>query len=86
MAKFLVTGGAGFIGSHLCEYFIEKGYDIFCMDNLITGSLDNISHLFKLKEFVFINQDVTNYIHIPGKIDYVLHCFRVVHCQSRTRF
>ncbi|MCL4479192.1 MAG: SDR family oxidoreductase [Deltaproteobacteria bacterium] len=69
----VITGGAGFIGSHLCEYFIEKGYDVFCMDNLITGSLDNISHLFKLKEFVFINQDVTNYIHIPGKIDYVLH-------------
>ncbi len=71
--RIVITGGAGFIGSHLCEYFIEKGYDVFCMDNLITGSLDNISHLFKLKEFVFINQDVTNYIHIPGKIDYVLH-------------
>jgi len=71
--RIVITGGAGFIGSHLCEYFLDKAYDVFCVDNLITGSLDNISHLFGVKEFVFINHDITNYIHIPGKIDYVLN-------------
>ncbi|MGC8579954.1 MAG: UDP-glucuronic acid decarboxylase family protein [bacterium] len=71
--RVVITGGAGFIGSHLCEYFLERAYDVFCIDNLITGSLDNISHLFKEKEFVFINHDITNYIHIPGRIDYVLN-------------
>ncbi len=71
--KIVITGGAGFIGSHLCEYFLEKSYDVFCVDNLITGSLDNISHLFGIKEFVFMNHDIANYIHIPGKIDYVLN-------------
>jgi dTDP-glucose 4,6-dehydratase len=71
--RIVITGGAGFIGSHLCEYFLDKAYDVFCVDNLITGSLENISHLFGVKEFVFINHDITNYIHIPGKIDYVLN-------------
>lgn len=71
--RVVITGGAGFIGSHLCEYFLDKAYEVFCLDNLITGSLDNISHLFRIKEFVFINQDITNYIHIPGKIDFVLN-------------
>ncbi len=71
--RVVITGGAGFIGSHLCEYFLEKSYDVFCVDNLITGSLDNISHLFGIKEFVFMNHDITNYIHVRGKIDYVLH-------------
>jgi len=71
--KIVITGGAGFIGSHLCEFFLEKGYNVFCIDNLLTGSLENISHLFGLKEFVFMNHDITNYIYVPGKIDYVLH-------------
>ncbi len=71
--KVVITGGAGFIGSHLCEYFLGKSYDVFCVDNLITGSLDNIAHLFGTKEFVFMNHDIANYLHIPGKIDYVLN-------------
>jgi dTDP-glucose 4,6-dehydratase len=71
--KIAITGGAGFIGSHLCEYFLAKSYDVFCIDNLITGSLENISHLFRTKEFVFMNHDIANYIHIPGEIDYVLN-------------
>lgn len=71
--KVVITGGAGFIGSHLCEYFLGKSYDVFCVDNLITGSLDNITHLFGTKEFVFMNHDIANYLHIPGKIDYVLN-------------
>lgn len=69
----VITGGAGFIGSHLCEYFLRKSYDVFCVDNLITGSLDNIAHLFGTKEFVFMNHNIANYLHIPGKIDYVLN-------------
>ncbi len=71
--RVLVTGGAGFIGSHLCEYFINKGFEVICMDNLLTGDIKNIENLFSNENFVFIKQDVTNYIHVPGKIDYVLH-------------
>jgi len=71
--RVLITGGAGFIGSHLCEYFLNKGFDVICMDNLLTGDIKNIEHLFSSENFVFIKQDVTNYIHVPGKIDYVLH-------------
>lgn len=69
----VVTGGAGFIGSHLCEALISKGYKVFCLDNLITGSLENIENLFKEENFVFLKQDVTNFIHIPGKVDIVFH-------------
>lgn len=71
--RILITGGAGFIGSHLCEIFIEKGYSVICIDNLVTGSLKNITHLSKNKNFKFIKQDVTKYINIKGKLDWVFH-------------
>ncbi len=71
--RILITGGAGFLGSHLCDYFINKGYEVLAMDNLITGDIKNIEHLFKLKEFTFYNHDVTKYIHIAGELDYILH-------------
>ena len=74
MAKrVLITGGAGFLGSHLCDRFIKEGYEVIAMDNLITGDLKNIEHLFKLKEFEFYHHDVTKFIHVPGKLDYILH-------------
>lgn len=73
MPKMLITGGAGFVGSHLCDFFIEKEFAVICMDNLLTGSLDNIEHLFGQEGFSFIKQDVTNFIHIPGKLDFILH-------------
>jgi dTDP-glucose 4,6-dehydratase len=69
----LITGGAGFLGSHLCDRFINEGYQVIAMDNLITGDLRNIEHLFKKKEFEFYHHDITKFIHIPGKIDYILH-------------
>jgi dTDP-glucose 4,6-dehydratase len=69
----LITGGAGFIGSHLCERFLAEGYRVVCMDNLITGALANIEHLMGRSDFVFHHQDVTNYIHVPGPVDDVLH-------------
>jgi dTDP-glucose 4,6-dehydratase len=68
-----VTGGAGFIGSHLCERLIEEGYTVVCMDNLITGRIENIKHLLERKEFVFYTYDVTNYIKVEEKVDVVLH-------------
>ena len=71
--RVLITGGAGFLGSHLCERFLQEGYHVIAMDNLITGDLRNIEHLFQLKEFQFYHHDVTNFIHIPGKLDYILH-------------
>jgi len=70
----LITGGAGFIGSHLCEKLLTKGYRVICLDNFITGSLDNIKPLLKDRNFRLDVCNVTNYIDIPGKIDYVLHC------------
>lgn len=74
MAKrILITGAAGFLGSHLCDRFIREGYQVIAMDNLITGDLRNIEHLFKLKEFEFYHHDVTKFIHVPGKLDYILH-------------
>jgi dTDP-glucose 4,6-dehydratase len=75
MAKkvVLITGGAGFIGSHLCERLLKEGFKVICMDNLITGNLENIKPLLKDKNFLFIKHDVTKYIEIKGKIDYVLH-------------
>lgn len=71
--RVLITGAAGFLGSHLCDRFIKEGFDVVGMDNLITGDLKNIEHLFKLKEFEFYHHDVTKFIHVPGSIDYILH-------------
>jgi len=71
--KILVTGGAGFLGSHLCDRFIREGYHVVGMDNLITGDLKNIEHLFKIKEFEFYHHDVSKFLHVPGKLDYILH-------------
>jgi len=71
--RILITGAAGFLGSHLCDRFIKEGYDVLAMDNLITGDLKNIEHLFKLKQFEFYHHDVTKFIHVPGAIDYILH-------------
>jgi dTDP-glucose 4,6-dehydratase len=71
--RILITGAAGFLGSHLCDRFIAEGYEVIGMDNLITGDLKNIEHLFKLKEFEFYHHDVSKFIHVPGKLDYILH-------------
>ncbi|WP_407522484.1 SDR family oxidoreductase [Lacibacter sp. MH-610] len=71
--RILITGAAGFLGSHLCDRFIKEGYQVIAMDNLITGDLRNIEHLFKLEQFEFYHHDVTKFIHIPGKLDYILH-------------
>src|SRR5436189_4858770 len=71
--KVLITGAAGFLGSHLCDRFIREGYQVIGMDNLITGDLRNIDHLFKLKEFEFYHHDVSKFIHVPGELDYILH-------------
>ena len=71
--RVLITGAAGFLGSHLCDRFIREGYDVIGMDNLITGDLKNIEHLFKLREFEFYHHDISKYIHIPGDLSYVLH-------------
>ena len=71
--RALVTGGAGFLGSHLCDRLLAEGIDVVCMDNLITGSLANIEHLFGHEGFRFVKQDVTDYIHVPGRLDYILH-------------
>ncbi|MDI6642033.1 MAG: SDR family oxidoreductase [Elusimicrobiota bacterium] len=71
--RCVITGGAGFIGSHLCEYLIKKGHTVIAVDNLITGNIKNIEHLFGKEKFEFIKYDVTNYIHISGKVDAVLH-------------
>lgn len=71
--RVLITGAAGFLGSHLCDRFIKEGYQVVGMDNLITGSLNNIEHLFKLKQFEFYHHDVSKFVHVPGHIDYILH-------------
>ncbi|MFY7878888.1 MAG: UDP-glucuronic acid decarboxylase family protein [Lacibacter sp.] len=71
--RILITGAAGFLGSHLCDRFIKEGYHVIGMDNLITGDLKNIEHLFKLEQFEFYHHDVTKFIHVPGKLDYILH-------------
>jgi len=71
--KVLITGAAGFLGSHLCDRFIKEGYHVIGMDNLITGDLKNIEHLFPLENFEFYNHDVTKYIHVPGELQYILH-------------
>ncbi len=71
--RVLITGAAGFLGSHLCDRFIKEGYLVIGMDNLITGSMKNIQHLFKLKEFEFYHHDVSKFVHVPGQLDYILH-------------
>ncbi len=71
--RVLITGGAGFLGSHLCDLLLGHGHSVICMDNLVTGSTANIAHLFGNQKFLFVQQDVTNYIHFPGKIDAVMH-------------
>ena len=73
MKRILITGGAGFLGSHLCDRFIKEGYHVIAMDNLITGDLKNIEHLFKLPNFEFYHHDVSKFIHVPGNLDYILH-------------
>jgi len=73
MGRALITGGAGFLGSHICDLLMEKGHEIVCVDNLLTGSMDNIGHLLDMPGFTFIRQDVTDYIDVPGPLDYVLH-------------
>jgi dTDP-glucose 4,6-dehydratase len=73
MARILITGGAGFIGSHLCERFLAEGDDVICMDNFLTGTPDNIAHLFAERRFTFIQQDVTTYIYVKGPVDVILH-------------
>lgn len=69
----VVTGGAGFLGSHLCERLLKEGHRVICLDNLITGSVSNIEHLFASKDFSFVQYDVTNFIHVPGEVHYVWH-------------
>ncbi|HET54102.1 MAG TPA: NAD-dependent epimerase/dehydratase family protein, partial [Ignavibacteria bacterium] len=69
----VVTGGAGFLGSHLCDRLIQEGLKVICIDNLLTGNIANIEHLFGNENFEFIKHDVTNFIHVPGKVDYILH-------------
>ncbi|MFM2207680.1 MAG: hypothetical protein RL213_1655 [Bacteroidota bacterium] len=73
MKRVLITGAAGFLGSHLCDRFIREGFSVVGMDNLITGDLRNIEHLFKLKEFEFYHHDVSKFVHVPGQLDYILH-------------
>ncbi len=73
MPRILITGAAGFLGSHLCDRFIKEGFQVIGMDNLLTGSLDNIKHLFPLKEFEYYHHDVSKFVHVPGELDYILH-------------
>ncbi len=73
MPRVLITGGAGFLGSHLCDHFINRGYDVICVDNLITGNPDNIAHLFGNQHFKFIHHDVTEYLYVAGPLEYILH-------------
>jgi len=72
MPRTLITGGAGFLGSHLCEYFLNKGHEVICMDNLITGSIDNISHI-KSEKFQFVKHNVSEFIDLEGELDYIMH-------------
>lgn len=73
MKRVLITGAAGFLGSHLCDRFIKEGYKVVGMDNLITGDLKNIEHLFKLENFEFYHHDVSKFVFVPGDLDYILH-------------
>ena len=71
--KILITGGAGFLGSHLCDFFMSRDYKVIAMDNLLTGGLTNIEHLFKEQDFEFFHHDVSKFVHVPGHLDYILH-------------
>ncbi len=71
--RILITGAAGFLGSHLCDRFLKEGYTVVGMDNLLTGNIQNIEHLFPNKDFDFYHHDVTKFVHVPGNIDYILH-------------
>jgi len=71
--RVLITGGAGFLGSHLCERYLTEGFEVVCMDNLLTGRMQNIEHLLPRPDFTFIHHDVTNYIHLNGELDLILH-------------
>ncbi|WP_203295051.1 UDP-glucuronic acid decarboxylase family protein [Luteirhabdus pelagi] len=71
--RVLITGGAGFLGSHLCDRFLNEGFEVIAMDNLITGDLKNIQHLFEREDFHFYHHDVTKFVHVAGNIDYILH-------------
>jgi dTDP-glucose 4,6-dehydratase len=71
--RILITGAAGFLGSHLCDRFLAEGYHVIAMDNLITGNIKNIEHLFPLKDFEYYHHDVSRFVHVPGKLDYILH-------------
>ncbi len=71
--RVLITGAAGFLGSHLCDRFIKEGYHVIGMDNLLTGNIKNIEHLFPLPEFEYYHHDVTKFVHVPGNLDYILH-------------
>ncbi|MBS1615185.1 MAG: SDR family oxidoreductase [Bacteroidetes bacterium] len=73
LKRVLITGAAGFLGSHLCDRFLQEGYEVIGMDNLLTGNIRNIEHLFPRKEFTFYHHDVTKFVHVPGPIDYILH-------------
>lgn len=73
MKRVLITGAAGFLGSHLCDRFIREGYHVIGMDNLLTGDIANIDHLFPLKEFEYYHHDVTKFVHVPGELHYILH-------------
>jgi dTDP-glucose 4,6-dehydratase len=73
MQTAIVMGGAGFLGSHLCDKLLSEGLKVICVDNLITGNIDNIAHLSGKENFSFIKHDITNYIFVPGKVDYILH-------------
>jgi len=73
MPRTVITGGAGFLGSHLCDHFVEQGHDVICLDNLLTGTAENVAHLFGKPNFLLINHDVTEYIHVSGQVDNVLH-------------
>ena len=73
MARIVVTGGAGFLGSHICEELLRRGDEVVAIDNLLTGSVDNIAHLFGEKGFVFVEHDVTNFVHVSGAVDAVMH-------------
>ncbi|RAJ87364.1 dTDP-glucose 4,6-dehydratase [Chitinophaga dinghuensis] len=71
--RILIAGAAGFLGSHLCDRFIQEGYHVIAMDNLLTGNISNIEHLFPLPDFEYYHHDVTKFVHVPGKLDYILH-------------